>query len=70
MAVALKQVMSPEFVSYSKAVKANCKELARCLEQYGYKIVTNGTDNHLLLWDVRPLGLTGSKVEKICDLAQ
>ena len=34
----------------------------------GYKLCTDGTDNHLLLWDVRPLGLTGSKVEKVCDM--
>ena len=33
----------------------------------GHKLVTNGTDNHLLLLDVRPFGLTGSKVEKACD---
>jgi glycine hydroxymethyltransferase len=32
-----------------------------------YKIVTGGTDNHLLLWDLRPLKLTGSKIEAICD---
>jgi len=34
----------------------------------GYKMVTNGTENHLVLWDLRPLGLTGNKVEKLCDL--
>ena len=36
--------------------------------EYGYKLQTGGTDNHLVLWDLRPLGLTGSKVEKLCDL--
>ena len=35
---------------------------------YGYRLQTNGTDNHLVLWDLRPAGVTGSKVEKICDL--
>ena len=34
----------------------------------GYKLVTDGTDNHLILWDLRPLKLTGSKMETICDL--
>ena len=34
---------------------------------YGYEIVTGGTDNHLVLWDLRPLGLTGSKLEKLCE---
>lgn len=33
----------------------------------GHKLITNGTDNHLLLLDVRPHGLTGSKLEKACD---
>lgn len=35
----------------------------------GYKIATDGTDNHIVLWDLRPLKLTGSKMEKICDMA-
>lgn len=34
---------------------------------HGYKLQTNGTDNHLVLWDLRPLKLTGSKLEKLCD---
>jgi glycine hydroxymethyltransferase len=33
----------------------------------GYKLVTDGTDNHIVLWDLRPIGLTGSKMENICD---
>lgn len=37
--------------------------------KHDYKMVTDGTDNHLNLWDLRPLNLTGSKVEKVCDLA-
>jgi hypothetical protein len=35
---------------------------------YGYKLVTDGTDNHLVLWDLRPEDITGSKMEKVCDL--
>ena len=34
----------------------------------GHKLITDGTDNHLILWDVRPHSLTGSKIEKACDL--
>ena len=34
----------------------------------GYKLVTDGTDNHLILWDLRPTGITGSKMELACDL--
>merc|ERR1711907_174694 len=42
---------------------------ARRFMELGYKLATNGTDNHLVLLDVRPLGLTGSKVEKVCELS-
>lgn len=41
--------------------------MAQVLFKYGYKLQTDGTENHLILWDLRPIGLTGSKVEKICD---
>eukprot|EP00732_Lithocolla_globosa_P004440 Lithocolla_globosa_v1_NODE_4098_length_1511_cov_47.152473.p1 type:complete len:472 gc:universal NODE_4098_length_1511_cov_47.152473:1428-13(-) len=67
--VALKQVMDPEFKKYCINVKANAKALADGLIKRGHKLATDGTDNHLVLWDVRPQGLTGSKVEKVCDLA-
>ena len=42
--------------------------LGKELVARGYKLQTSGTDNHLVLWDLRPLGLTGSKLEKLCDL--
>lgn len=61
--------MQPDFKTYIQQVKANASTLARCLMEKDYKIVTDGTDNHLLLWDLRPIGLTGSKLEKVCDLA-
>ena len=48
-------------------MKANAKALANELMTRGHKLVTGGTDNHLLLLDVRPHGLTGSKLEKACD---
>ncbi|KAI9142087.1 serine hydroxymethyltransferase [Paraphysoderma sedebokerense] len=69
IAVALKQVASPEFKTYAQQVKKNARALADALSKFGYKIVTEGTDNHLVLWDLRPNKLTGSKIEKICDLA-
>lgn len=68
VAVALKQVATPEFREYSKQVRANAQALATALQNFGYKIVTGGTENHLVLWDLRPNGLTGSKMEKICDM--
>ncbi|PVU85276.1 hypothetical protein BB560_007084 [Smittium megazygosporum] len=68
IAVALKQAASPEFAEYAKQVIANSKKLADSLIAHGYKLSTGGTDNHLILWDLKPLNLTGSKVEKICDM--
>ncbi|KAJ3278678.1 Serine hydroxymethyltransferase, cytosolic [Blyttiomyces sp. JEL0837] len=68
IAVALKQVAEPAFKDYSIQVKKNAKALGEYLVKKGYKLVTDGTDNHLVMWDLRPLGLTGSKMEKICDL--
>src|SRR6185295_14500602 len=54
IAVALKQVATPEFKQYAKQVRANAKALGEALTGYGYKLVTGGTDNHLVLWDLRP----------------
>lgn len=68
VAVALKQVGEEEFKKYSIAVKNNSQVLASELRAKGYKICTDGTDNHLLLWDLRPQSITGSKMEKICEM--
>ncbi|CAI2179705.1 2874_t:CDS:2 [Funneliformis geosporum] len=68
IAVALKQAASPEFQQYAKQVCANAKALGEALISHGYKLVTGGTDTHLVLLDLRPVKLTGSKVEKICDM--
>jgi glycine hydroxymethyltransferase len=68
VAVALREVASPSFRAYAHQVRANAAALAGALMQRGYKLVTDGTDNHLVLWDLRPVGLTGSKMEKICDM--
>lgn len=69
IAVALKQAADPAFKAYAKQVVANARAIARVLSSHEYKLQTDGTDNHLVLWDLRPLGLTGSKIEKICDEA-
>ena len=69
IAVTLKQAVDPTFVQYAKQVIDNAQTLSKYLSGKGYKLQTDGTDNHLALWDLRPLGLTGSKVEKVCDLA-
>jgi glycine hydroxymethyltransferase len=63
----LKEVATPEFKQYAKQTKANAAALAKFLVGKGYKLATDGTENHLLLWDLRPLGLTGSKMEKVFE---
>ncbi len=62
LAAALKFAASPAFVTYQKQVIANAQALAAALKARGYTLVTDGTDNHLVLWDLRPEGITGSKV--------
>merc|ERR1711866_38560 len=61
--------MGPDFVEYSKQVIKNSQSLAEALTDKGHKLASDGTDNHLILWDLRPHGLTGSKVEKVCEAA-
>ncbi|TFY77632.1 hypothetical protein EWM64_g6380 [Hericium alpestre] len=68
IAVALLQASQPSWKAYAKQVVSNAGALADELVKEGYKLQTGGTDNHLVLWDLRPLGLTGSKVEKVGDL--
>merc|ERR1712113_1357532 len=63
------EVSSDSFKEYSKAVVANAGALADTLKEKGHKLASDGTDNHLVLWDLRPHGLTGSKVEKVCEMA-
>merc|ERR1712196_642250 len=67
LACQLLEVATPEFKEYSKCVVENAATLAATLVEKGHKLATGGTDNHLVLWDLRPHGLTGSKVEKVCD---
>jgi glycine hydroxymethyltransferase len=69
VATQLKEVMTPEFKVYAQQVKKNASALADQLTSLGYKIASGGTDNHLVLWDLKPQGLTGSKLEKTCDAA-
>merc|ERR1711941_177608 len=67
LAAQLLEVNTPEFKKYSGEVCANAKALAAALKAKGHKLASDGTDNHLVLWDLRPHGLTGGKVEKVCD---
>ncbi|XP_027113173.1 serine hydroxymethyltransferase 7 isoform X1 [Coffea arabica] len=68
LAIALKQVATPEYKAYMQQVKKNAQALASALLRRNCRLVTGGTDNHLLLWDLRTLGLTGKNFEKVCEL--
>mmetsp|Transcript_5811 Transcript_5811/g.18465 ORF Transcript_5811/g.18465 Transcript_5811/m.18465 type:complete len:201 (-) Transcript_5811:214-816(-) len=69
LATQLLEVSTDSFVEYSKNVVSNAQTLADSLKSMGHKLASDGTDNHLILWDLRPHGLTGGKVEKVCEHA-
>ncbi|MBS6339936.1 MAG: serine hydroxymethyltransferase [Eubacterium limosum] len=64
-AVAFKEAASPEFTEYQKQVIRNAKALCDALTEKGFRIVSGGTDNHLLLVDVSAVGLTGKEADDI-----
>lgn len=66
-AVAFHEAMQPEFVSYQKAVLRNAKTMAGELGRLGLRLVSGGTDTHLLLVDLSPIGITGRAAEKALD---
>lgn len=66
-AVALKEAATPEFVAYQKQVVENAKALALALKERGYRLVSGGTDTHLLLVDLRNLNITGKEAEELLD---
>jgi glycine hydroxymethyltransferase len=68
-AVAFAEAMTPEFKTYARAVADNAKVLASSLQELGLGIVSGGTDNHLMLVDLRPYGAKGSHAEKALDRA-
>jgi len=67
VATQLKEAMTPEFKVYSQQIKKNAAALGAKLVSMGYTLATGGTDNHLILWDLKPEKITGSKFEKTCD---
>ena len=66
-AIALGEALTEEFKTSSKKIVANAKRLGEALQKEGLKLVSGGTDNHLLLVDLRPIGLTGKVAEKVLD---
>mmetsp|Transcript_6476 Transcript_6476/g.19651 ORF Transcript_6476/g.19651 Transcript_6476/m.19651 type:complete len:502 (+) Transcript_6476:65-1570(+) len=67
LAVQLREVRTPEFKTYIKQVRKNAAALADQLKSHGYKLVTDGTENHLVLWDLRPTNFTGGKAQSLFD---
>ena len=66
-AVCLKEALSDEYKEYQAQVVKNAKTLANALIERGFKIVSGGTDNHLMLVDLQNLDMTGKEVEKLLD---
>ena len=66
-AVCFGEALKPEFKAYQHQVVLNCKALADALKAEGFDLVSGGTDNHLILVDLRPMGITGKEMEKRLD---
>ena len=66
-AVALKEAATPAFKEYARQIKANARTLSETLAGEGLRLVSGGTDTHLMLVDVRPLGTTGRDAERALD---
>ena len=66
-AVCLKEAMSDDFKTYAHNVVANAKVMAQALLDEGFDLVTGGTDNHLMLADLRPMNITGAELQIRCD---
>jgi glycine hydroxymethyltransferase len=69
-AVAFGEALRPEFKTYSAQIIQNARALAFELQQRGHRVVSGGTDNHLFLLDLRPLGLNGTKATRLLNAAQ
>ncbi|GHG83325.1 serine hydroxymethyltransferase [Comamonas sp. JC664] len=68
-AVAFKEALSPEFKAYQRQIVANAKALAEALQRAGLRLTSGGTDNHLMLVDLRPKQLTGKVAEEVLGKA-
>ena len=66
-AVCFKEALKPEFVTYQKQIVKNAEALANALQEKGFKLVTNGTDNHLMLVNLKDTEITGKELQNKCD---
>ena len=69
-AVALREAQQPAYQAYASQVIANARALTKALEAEGMRAVSGGTDTHLALIDLRPIGVTGDEAERRCDAAR
>lgn len=69
LACALKQAATPEFKAYQEQVLLNSSAMADRFAELDYKLVSGGTENHLLVLDLRPKGVDGSRVERVLEMA-
>jgi glycine hydroxymethyltransferase len=69
-AVALKEALTPEFTAYQRQIVSNAKALAEGLLKRGFRLVSGGTDNHLMLLDLRETELTGKLAQETLDRAR
>jgi glycine hydroxymethyltransferase len=67
--VALKEAMSPEFKKYARQIIRNAEVLAEELKKYGFKLISGGTDNHLVLIDLRNKNITGKPAQELLEKA-
>jgi glycine/serine hydroxymethyltransferase len=68
-AVCFHEALQPQFREYQRQVVINAKALAAGLAKHGYRIVSGGTDNHLMLVDLRPKDLNGKEAQEVLDRA-
>ena len=68
-AVALGEALQPGFIAYQKQILSNARTLASCLTAAGFKLVSGGTDNHLMLMDLSTTDITGKEAEHALDMA-
>ncbi|MBR2937963.1 MAG: serine hydroxymethyltransferase [Oscillospiraceae bacterium] len=66
-AICFKEAMAPEFKTYAANIVSNAKVLANALLKEGFDLVSGGTDNHLMLADLRPMHITGAELQTRCD---
>lgn len=68
VAYQFQEVVKPEFKEYMNQVLKNARHLGNELKKYGFELMTGGTDNHILLVNLKSFGVSGSKVEYLCEL--